>query len=186
MEFAPYYPETGRWGSGPLLEAAEDVFAADSRALAAQFAQASRPDPRVLAAAHFAAITAGFCGSPAAGMSWLARHASAPSSPSAPPRPVLAEAVRLADPRGGWAALRAVPGGQAITAAFAPRTQAIARYRTLLDEAGDLDADAVLVSLLHAHHIRAAGINRDDEHACLRLARAAALSYQARATRSQA
>jgi thiopeptide-type bacteriocin biosynthesis protein len=184
-EFAAYHPETGRWGSGPLMAAAEDVFAADSRALAAQFAQPSRPHPQALAAAHFTAITAGFCGSAAAGMSWLAGHVTAPS-PTPTPRPVLAEAVRLADPRGGWAALRAAPGGQPITSAFAPRDQAIARYRALLATAGDMDPDAVLVSLLHAHHIRAAGIDRDDEHACLRLARAAALSYQARTRGSAA
>lgn len=40
--------------------------------------------------------------------------------------------------------------------------------------------DTVLDSLLHAHHIRAAGIDKPDERTCLRLARAAALTWQAR------
>jgi thiopeptide-type bacteriocin biosynthesis protein len=184
VQFATYYPETGRWGSGPLMAAAEDVFAADSRALAAQFAEPSPPHPQVLAAAHFAAITVGFCGSTDAGMAWLARYAKTASG-GALPRQVRAEAIRLADPSGGWAALRAQPGGQPITGTFTPRQQALTRYRALLTGADGTDPDAVLVSLLHAHHIRAAGIDRAAEHTCLRLARAAALALTARTRAGQ-
>ncbi|MEV8328556.1 lantibiotic dehydratase C-terminal domain-containing protein [Kitasatospora sp. NPDC056731] len=38
------------------------------------------------------------------------------------------------------------------------------------------DPDSVLASLLHMHHIRAAGIDQDSERACHRLARATALA----------
>lgn len=185
VQFAAYYPETGRWGSGPVMAAAEGVFGADSRALVAQFAEPSRPHPQALCAAHFVAIAAGFTGSNQAGMSWLIEHAKTETT-SAVPRCALAEAVRLADPRDDWAALRAAPGGQAITEAWGPRRQALADYRARLAGAqGSGNPDAVLVSLLHAHHIRAVGIDRDDEHSCLRLARAAALGWDARTARRE-
>lgn len=74
MQFATSYPETGRWGPGPLMNLAEDVFAADSRALAVQFAQSSRPHQQVLAAANFVSVAAAFTGSTAAGMNWLIAH----------------------------------------------------------------------------------------------------------------
>jgi thiopeptide-type bacteriocin biosynthesis protein len=183
IEFATYHPETGRWGSGAVMAAAEDVFSADSRALAAQFAQSAQPHPQALAAAHFVAIAAGFTGSAGAGMRWLARHARTTPA-TAPARQVLNEAVRIAAPHGDWAALRAAPGGQPITAAFGARREALARYRALLTSATGPDRDAVLVSLLHAHHIRAAGIDPDGERTCLHLTRAAALSWQARTSSS--
>jgi thiopeptide-type bacteriocin biosynthesis protein len=181
VEFATSYPETGRWGSGAAMDAAETVFGADSSALAVQFAQPSRPHPQVLAAAHFAAITAGFTGGPEAGMRWLIQHAKTEPS-TALPRTVLAETVRLADPSGDWAALRAAPGGRPIVQAWQPRHHALADYRARLAGAEGIDPDEVLVALLHAHHIRAVGIDRDDERTCVRLARAAALARQARSS----
>lgn len=181
VQFATSYPETGRWGSGALLAAAEEVFSTDSRALVAQLAQPSRPHPQALAAANLVAIAAAFTGSPDAGTSWLITHAKTEASQSVP-RPVLAEAVRLADPTGDWALLRAAPGGRAITEAWEPRHRALADYRARLAAADGIDPDAVLDALLHAHHIRAVGIDRDDERTCLRLARAAALVWAARRT----
>ena len=181
VQFATSYPETGRWGDGALLTAAEEVFGADSRALVAQFAQPSRPHPQALAAANLVAIAAAFTGSPEAGMNWLITYAKTEASTSLP-RPVLAEAVRLADPTGDWAALRAAPGGRAITEAWEPRHRALADYRARLAAADGIDPDAVLDALLHAHHIRAVGIDRDHEHTCLRLVRAAALTWDARST----
>ncbi|MGH3992005.1 MAG: thiopeptide-type bacteriocin biosynthesis protein, partial [Pseudonocardiaceae bacterium] len=127
-QFATSYPETGRWGTGPVMDVAEEVFGADSRALVAQFAQPSRPHPQALAAANFVAIAIAFTGTTEAGMGWLITHARIASS-TAVNRPVLAEAVRLADPAGDWAALRAAPGGRAITEAWRPRHQALSHYR---------------------------------------------------------
>jgi thiopeptide-type bacteriocin biosynthesis protein len=182
MQFAATYPETGRWGEGVAWDAAEEVFAADSRALAVQFAIPDRPKSQALTAAHFVSIACDFTGSTPAGMTWLIEHAHT-ESPKSVGRPLLKEAVRLADPADGWAALTAAPGGSAIADAWTPRREALARYRTHLTGADGIDPDVVLDSLLHAHHLRAVGIDPDDERTCRRLARAAALSWRARTTR---
>ncbi|MFF2652658.1 lantibiotic dehydratase [Streptomyces sp. NPDC058045] len=176
MQFATSYPETGRWGTGALMSLAEDVFAADSRALAVQFAQNPRPHQQALTAANFVALAAAFTGSTARGMDWLITHGRI-SDPRPLDRTVLGEAVRLADPENDWATLRATPGGAAVAAAWSERDEALARYRKLLDESGRIDPNLVLDSLLHAHHIRAAGIDKDDERTCVRLAHAAAMAW---------
>ncbi|RSS26008.1 Lanthionine biosynthesis protein LanB [Streptomyces sp. WAC05458] len=176
MQFATSYPETGRWGPGPLMSLAEDVFAADSRALAVQFAQSSRPHQQVLAAANFVSVAAAFTSSTAAGMNWLIAHGRI-TDPSPMNRTVCGQALRLADPADGWAALRAAPGGDAIASAWSERDAALARYRQKLDAFGGIDPDVVLDSLLHAHHIRAVGIDKDDERMCVRLAHAAAMAW---------
>jgi len=179
VQFATSYPETGRWGTGSVMAAAEEVFGADSRALVTQFAEPTRPPPPALAAANFVAITTAFTGSIEAGMNWLITHAKTDVN-STLDRPVLAEAVRLADPTDHWAALRATPGGQAIIKAWQPRDRALSGYRACLEQAEGIDPDSVLDSLLHAHHIRSIGIDRNHERTCLRLARAAALTWNAR------
>ncbi|WP_030570923.1 lantibiotic dehydratase [Streptomyces aureocirculatus] len=176
VRFATSYPETGRWGTGPLMSLAEDVFAADSRALAVQFAQKQCPHPQALTAANFIALAVAFTGSTADGMGWLIDHGRI-TDPRPVDRAVLDEAVRLADPTRGWAALRAVPGGAAIAAAWRERDEALARYRERLNATDGMDPDLVLDSLLHAHHIRAVGIDKDDERMCMRLAHAVARAW---------
>ncbi|GLI00936.1 lantibiotic dehydratase [Phytohabitans aurantiacus] len=183
VQFTAYYPEMGRWGSGPLMVAAEAVFSADSRALVTEFSQPSRSARQALTAAHFVAISTAFHGGTSAGMDWLIRYARTDTT-AAPARTVLDEAVRLADPTDDWAHLRAAPGGHAISAAWEPRRHALAAYRALLDANDGISQDIVLDSLLHAHHIRAVGIDRDDERTCLRLARSAALAWNARSGRT--
>ncbi|WP_247691079.1 lantibiotic dehydratase [Streptomyces sp. B15] len=176
--FATSYPETGRWGTGALMTLAEDVFVADSRALATQFTQAGRPGPQVITAANFVSIATAFTGSVADAMEWLARYGQI-HDPNSLDRQVLSDTVHLADPTDEWAALRAHAGGEAITAAWADRDQAIARYRSRLDGV-DIDPNLVLDSLLHAHHIRAVGTDKADERMCVRLARSAAMAWQHR------
>jgi thiopeptide-type bacteriocin biosynthesis protein len=179
VQFATSFPETGRWGDGRVMEAAEGVFAADSRALAVQFAQADGPHPQALTAANLVSIAAAFTGGTQQGMDWLIRYGTI-AAPRPLERPLLHEAVRLADPTDSWQTLRAVPGGAAVLAAWQARDPALAHYRDRLDQAKDLQPDLVLDSLLHAHHIRAAGLAKDDERTCVRLARAAALAWTAR------
>ncbi|MFJ6752231.1 lantibiotic dehydratase [Streptomyces sp. NPDC091266] len=180
VQFATSYPETGRWGAGGGMEAAEKVFAADSAALTTAFAQPARPHPQALAAANLISIASDFTGSNTEGMNWLIRHAHLTDTDPLD-RAVRKEAIRLADPTDDWAGLRAAPGGPAIHAAWAPRTRALTAYRDRL-RAGDdgTDSKAVLDSLLHVHHIRAAGIDKADERTCIRLARATALAWKAR------
>lgn len=179
--FATSYPETGRWGCGAALTAAEAVFTADSRAVLAQLAQPARPHRHALAAAHFAAIAIAFTGDVEAGMRWLIEHV--PAKPPGPvARLVLTEAQRLADPREDFAALRLVPAGALIVDAWAPRSRALATYRSQLNgpHTHGVDSDAALGSLLHTHFLRACGLEAEHKAVCLYLARAAALAFVAR------
>ncbi|MFJ7910198.1 lantibiotic dehydratase [Kitasatospora sp. NPDC096204] len=175
------YAETGRWGEGPAWAAAEQVFRTDSAAVLAQLSQPALPERHALLAAHAVAITAGFTGSATAGLHWLA--ANVPAKPPTPvARPVFAEAVRLADPADGWAALRAEPGGAALVQAWADRDIALNAYRHYFPgpETRGVNADDVLGSLLHCSYVRAHRIDFDDEAQVLYLARAAALARLSR------
>ncbi|MGW0885898.1 lantibiotic dehydratase [Streptomyces sp. NPDC002671] len=184
LRYPTSYREMGRWGSGPAWSAAEEVFRADSRAVIKQLAQARRPQQRTLVAAHSLAITSAFLGSPEAGARWLIDHV--PHGAAGPvPRPLFAEAVRLADPSDDWAALRAVPGGKEIVTAWADRTAALAEYRPHLPgpHTEGIAVDDVLTSLLHVHFVRHVAVNFPEEEVCLHLARAAALAFNARSGR---
>ncbi len=93
--------------------------------------------------------------------------------------------MRLADPRGDWAALRSAPGGAAIVHAWAERTAALAAYGPHLSgpHADGIAVDGVLTSLLHVHFVRHVAVDFSEEEVCLYLARAAALAFTARAGR---
>ncbi|MEV0485704.1 lantibiotic dehydratase [Streptomyces sp. NPDC050508] len=183
LRYSTSYREMGRWGSGAAWDAAEEVFRADSRAVMAQLSQPRRPHERTLVAAHSVAIASAFLGSTQAGMRWLIDHIP-PRAPSPVPRPQFTDAVRLADPRDDWAALRATPGGTAIVSAWADRNAALAAYRTHLPgpDTKGIAIDDVLTSLLHVHFVRHIAVNFPEEAVCLYLARAAALAWTARAT----
>ncbi|MFG2845369.1 lantibiotic dehydratase [Kitasatospora sp. NPDC048296] len=183
LQLDTYQPEAGRYGHGPALAAAEAVFAADSRAAVAQLrlTAASGLDPRAVTAAGMAAMATGFHGGADAGMRWLTSTIPA-GSPTPVPREVHQQAVRLADPGHDRATLRETPAGADVADAWAQRDAVLATYRDQLT-ATDPDDDEVLLSLLHMHHVRALGIDRDRERLCHRLARAAAFSYTAKAAR---
>ncbi|MEU7002670.1 lantibiotic dehydratase [Nonomuraea sp. NPDC046570] len=180
------YRETGRWGSGPAMTAAEAVFGADSRAVLTQLGLIARPHRQALVAAHSAAIAIAFTGNTTAGMQWLIDHVPA-TAPTRVPRPLFAEAVRIANPHDGWAALRSQEGGDAIVAAWEPRDRALADYRTHFSgpDTEGIAFDDVLGSLMHVNFVRACGIDFDDEAAGLYLARAAALAWRARTNGGQ-
>ncbi|MER7579580.1 lantibiotic dehydratase [Kitasatospora sp. NPDC097691] len=171
------YTETGRWGGGPAWAAAEEVFRADSAAVLAQLSRPALPDRRTLLTAHAVAIAAGFAGSTTAGLHWLVDNIPA-KAPTAVPRPVFREAVRLADPARDWASLRAEPACNAIVDAWAGRHHALGSYRRYFPgpHTQGVDADDVLGSLLHCSYVRAHRIDFDDEARILYLARAAALA----------
>jgi thiopeptide-type bacteriocin biosynthesis protein len=179
MVIAPYYPERGRWGRGDAQIAVEEVFAADSTSLLVQLTvRAGVPNRQAVTAANFVAIATAFTGTVAAAMQWFIDHANADLD-KAPPREILSAAVQIADPTGDWAALRGVATGAAIVESWGERDQAIRAYRVAAGGKG-LSREELLRSLLHVHHIRAVGIDRADEAICLRLARAAALTWKAR------
>lgn len=184
VRFPTSYRETGRWGSGPAWDAAEEVFRADSRAVVAKLGQRQRPPQRALVAAHTIAIAAAFLGSTEAAMRWLIQQI--PSAAPAPvPRPQFTETVRLADPSDDWAALRSQPGGQAVVEAWADRNTALSAYRTHLPglDTQGIRPDDVLSSLLHVHFVRHLTVDFAEEAVCLYLTRAAALAWMSRRTR---
>ncbi len=180
-----YYPEVGRYGTGAAMRAAEAVFVADSAvAIAALTITVSgTPHPYALIAASFTDLAAAFTGSLSSGLSWLTDHVNHLPAPALA-REIYDQAMRLADPSGDWAALRALPGGKQLALAWSRRRSALAAYRAHLSPADGPAPDPVLASLLHLHHARMVGINQDSERICLRLARSAALGWVARHERS--
>ncbi|MDT0342701.1 lantibiotic dehydratase [Streptomyces litchfieldiae] len=178
------YREMGRWGSGAAWNAAEEVFRADSRTVVAQLSQPQRPHQRVLVAAHSIAIATAFLDSTEAGMRWLVDHIP-PTAPTPVPRPQFTETVRVADPSHEWAALRDVPGGQAIVDAWTDRDAALADYRTHFPgpDTQGITLDDVLSSLLHVHFVRHVAVDFPEEAVCLYLTRAAALAWMYRRAR---
>lgn len=189
VQYPTSYAETGRWGSGPVLAAAEQVFAADSHAVLTQLQQHDRPHRQALIAAHTVAIATAYLGDVAAGLRWLVEQlpATAPRTPA--PRPVFAEAIRLANPSDGWAPLRAAAGGAAIVDAWRPRDLALTTWRAQLEAPGPdsagIDRNDALRHILHGHYIRAYGVDFDDEPVCLHLARSAALAWTAHTSQAR-
>lgn len=180
-QFDTYYPETGRFGTGAAMTAAESVFAADSRAVLAQLRTAEHhdgPPEQAMTAASMVQLVCAFHDTPADGMQWLIEHAHTPSGP-APERTLRETALRLADPHDNWAAVHALPTGDALTSAWHERRTALTTYRSSVEDS-HRDPGHVLADLLHLHHVRMSGIGPESERTCLRLARATALSWRAR------
>lgn len=100
------------------------------------------------------------------------------------PRDAAALAVRLVAADPGDAALSGLLGSNAVRTAWQKRAHALTRYRTHLATATEMHPDSVLVDLLHMHHNRVAGIDAANERMCLRLARAAALSWTRRTAKA--
>jgi thiopeptide-type bacteriocin biosynthesis protein len=182
VQLDTYYPETGRFGGGAAMAAAESVFAADSAAAIAQLIPAGRgdaPHRHAVIAASLVDLATSFAGGRTDGTRWLIDHVGRASTP-APAREVHDQAIGLANPHDGWSALRATPGGEDIAAAWARRRRALAAYRDTLVASGETSPEVVLPDLLHLHHVRMAGPSPDVERVCVRLARAAALSWATR------
>ncbi|QFZ17721.1 lantibiotic dehydratase [Saccharothrix syringae] len=171
-----YLPETGHYGHGPAMEAAEEVFIADSTAVSSQLRHL--PDtavaPTVLAAVGMVAIADGFLGSREEALRWLLDR----PAPGTADRHHTASTTRLtlADN------LCELPGWtDELTQAWKARAAALAAYRKQLP--AEIGSDAVLESLLHMHHNRVLGVDRTSEAACRRMARQAALAWHARGAR---
>ena len=174
------YPETTRFGGPAAIKAAEDYFAADSAAALAQLAATDRnhaPDVRAMTAASLVDITSAIIGDRGAAMRWLIDH-TRPHRP-APPRDVYDQAVRLVGPE--RAELATLTEGSRVRSSWQRRHRALATYRTALQSAASIAPVTVLPDLLHLHHTRVIGPDPDSERTCLHLARAAALSWTARA-----
>lgn len=171
LAFDTYYPETGRYLA---LGEAEAVFSADSRFVLALLTHAHGGGlaAEAVAALSLFDVVAGFLGGRDQAAAWL----TAQRFQATPERAHVEQITRLV--RGGmWAD---VPGWPAIADAHRQRADTIAAYRTALPNGAD--ADAALHALLHMHHNRALGVDREREAVCLRLARQAAATWRATRT----
>ncbi|MGQ0775402.1 MAG: lantibiotic dehydratase [Pseudonocardiales bacterium] len=169
-------PQTGGWGQGGVLAAAERVFHADSTVVLAQLGARHCVSAQALAAANFAALALSFTGSSGDAMHWLARHVRPALTPPQVPRDLRAEAVRLADPKDDFAALYTALGSAPAAAAWAQRTETLTAYRAAMTEEPGTDPDAILTTFLHLHALRALGPDGERERTSLHLVRAAALA----------
>ncbi|MEU7382092.1 lantibiotic dehydratase [Streptomyces sp. NPDC042207] len=171
LVFDTYTPETGRYGPGAAMRRAEAVFTADSAyALAAlQGRGAGSIGGSALAAVGMVDIACGLLG-PEKGMRWLADRPAPTARVERGVSDQAIELVRRTTPRArGW--------GEALAQAWHHRAAALALYRESL--AAGMDLDSVLESLLHMHHNRLRGLDREDEAICRRLARQSAVAWAA-------
>lgn len=177
LVLATHEPQAGRYGHGPAMDRAQDVFAADSAAAVAQINMVIQAGvhPQALAAASLVDLAASLAGSAQTGLDWLARELPRERGRLEPA--LRDQALALADPHGTWTTLRSLPGGRDVVAAWRTRTVALATYRE--DLTGQRDPLTVLRSLLHLHHIRAVGVDPDAERVTGRLARTCALRHTA-------
>ncbi len=178
--FDSYQPEVGRYGAGLALQAAEQVFVADSRAVSAQLRHLPTNviHPMVMAVASMVDIVRSLLG-PDDATRWLATQPVA-AADTATDRAVAVEAVRQAQP----GALAKLPGfAGEVAEAWQARATALVAYRAKVHA---VDTDSLLESLLHMHYNRAIGIDPHGEHVCRRLAHQAARGWQARQARRAA
>ncbi|MFJ2081325.1 lantibiotic dehydratase [Micromonospora chokoriensis] len=170
---APYHQHPARYGHGPALQAAEQVFAADTTAAIAQLRTAEKTGipAQALAAASMARLAAAFAPDPRTGYRNLLsclQQATAPAE-----RAITDLARRLADPTSDYHDLRALPSGDTTAAAWQAHDRALsAYYACLMPQRGPT---SVLRTLLHEHHMRAVGVDPDFERATNHAARAAAM-----------
>lgn len=173
---APYQPQAGRFGHGAAMDAAHQVFAADSAAALAQIQLAERTDafaPQAVAAASsLHLVTALASGAPEA-QEWLL--ANLPQGGGRLDRTLRQQTLELAS-AAGQGALAVLPGGPEVIEAWRARATAVDSYRTEL--AKERHPLTVARSLLHQHHVRALGVSPTAEAITLRLVRSAALHHR--------
>jgi thiopeptide-type bacteriocin biosynthesis protein len=173
LALAAYHEHPARYGDGPALAAAEQVFAADTTAAITQLRLAEQAgiSGQALAAASMAHLAGGFAADPAAGYRALLACLQRRTEPA--DRTLGDLARNLVDPCGEFRGLRALPGGDAVAAAWHARHIALRAYHdSLLPQR---DPAGVLRTLLHEHHVRAVGVDPQFERKTGHLARAAAM-----------
>ncbi|MFW6724768.1 lantibiotic dehydratase [Streptomyces sp. MAR4 CNY-716] len=177
LTLEPYRPQTGRYGPHQAMDAAHQVFAADSAAALMQIrlSASSGIAAQALAAASLADLVGGLLGSKDAGWTWLIHHTPAHGRPNRDHR---VQALQFYD-----AEQHRASEGAELTEVWTTRAAALTSYRQALAETGH-DPSGVVRSLLHLHHVRALGVGTSAEAAVLHLARTVALRHRpAKATR---
>ncbi|MEV0611182.1 lantibiotic dehydratase [Polymorphospora rubra] len=172
VEFVPYQPETGRYGQGEAMTAAEEAFAADSAAAIEQltFAAAAGMPIEAVAAASMVNLAESYAANPHDGWNWLIGHL--PREQGRVDRDLRATALRLTDSANDRT-LRLSPGGPAVLDTWQRRRTALTAYHRALTR--QRDPMPALYSLLHLHHIRTVGVDPTTEKRTNRLVRAIAL-----------
>lgn len=168
--FDGYRPEFGRYGTGPALAAAEDVFVADSETVRYLLTDLKGMDRQVLCALGMLDIARGFLGEEE-GTLWMA---------VTPARGGIADPAvsRQARRHVGEGPLVQLPGwSERLDDAWTQRRVALGAYRPHLVGG---ESAPVLESLLHMHHNRVMGPDREAEAACRHAARQASRLLQAR------
>ena len=169
-----YTPESGRFGPGTAMEAAEALFVADSRAVAAQLAtDQTETGTRVWAAASMTDLAHHLLGNAPDARQWLIDHAPAGTTD----RTEAAHTITLTHPDHD-------SPPTPVRDAWEQRAEAARAYAKALADLGFAAAE-VLPDLLHLHSTRLFGPDPATERACLALARAAALSWNARTKEPQ-
>lgn len=174
LSLSTYQSQTGRYGHEDAMDAAHDVFAADSAAALAQIRMADNTavQAQALAAASMVDLAARLAGSPEQGFGWLVQHLPQQHGPLDPL--LRDQALHLADQlEPSTSAAGALPGWDQVVSAWCTRAAALDTYRDQL--ADQRNPMSVLRSLLHEHHARALSVDPDDERATNRLVRACAL-----------
>ncbi|WP_190394492.1 lantibiotic dehydratase [Nocardiopsis quinghaiensis] len=162
LAFDTYRPESGRYGSGPCLEAAEALFTTESAVVLDRLARGAT-DATALAAAMMVHTVRSFTG----GTWWLLGHRE----------------DKRADASSAHVQQRAAE--LAAHPTHPDLHRALITYRTRLDERPGPDPDTVCSSLLHMLHNRVLGIDRAGERTCYRTARQVALTWHHRAERAR-
>lgn len=180
-----YEPECLRYGGEHAMEAAEQLFCADSNAAVAQLRlrrEGLEAVPlEVLAAANHVDLLQRL--DDERWQEWLL--ATYPRGPyHASFQRHRAQALRLVDPGGEWAGLRTLPRGRDVLDAWQRRAAAAAAYGEVLrglTREGRAEGWTMAVnSVLHMHHNRLVGTDRERESASYAIARGAVQAYRSR------
>lgn len=176
LVLAPYQPQTGRFGGEAAMDAAHQVFAADSAAALVQIQLTERTEiiaPQALTAASALNLVAHLAPSTAEAEQWLVHNL--PQGTGRLDRTLRSQTLGLAGPD-AVSVLGPLPGGPQVAAAWQARAAAVAAYRNTV--AGERDPLTVARSLLHQHHVRALGVSPTAEATTLRLVRTVALQHR--------
>lgn len=176
LTLATYQPQTGRFGHRAAMDAAHQVFAADSAAALAQIQLGERTDafaPQSLAATSVLDLVTHLAPSAAEAEEWLIGNL--PQGKGRLDRTLRDQVLELATPDGP-AVLSGLPGGSQVADAWQARAATLEAYKNTLH--GERDPLTVARSLLHQHHVRALGVSPTAEATTLRLARTAALQHR--------
>ncbi|GAA2607418.1 lantibiotic dehydratase [Streptomyces lienomycini] len=162
LVFDGYRPETGRYGTGAAMAAAEDVFVADS--LVARYALTDVPslEREAVCALNMVDLAEGFLGTHE-GRAWTARTSARGTGRLDVTRQTVDQVT--SDPL-----LNATPR---LARAIAQRRAALGAYRSQTDTSR---LGQTLESLFHMHHNRLIGLDRDSEAASRHAARQACRS----------